>query len=197
MCANLNRRHDGPGAALANAQSMILDETQVDGRMEARVSIAFDGPRAGIAAWLASPAPMGTLDYISPEASLAAAFVVPSGANIVDQLKMISPEELAPVREGLSASLGGEFALALDGPLIPVPSWKIVAEVYDPVAAQAAIQQAVANYAAEAAQHQQEANRKPLIASQETVDGRTYYSLAVPDARSRCSNSTTLSPTAI
>jgi hypothetical protein len=185
VCANLNRtsQESAPsgaqlgarmgsrlgaqlGAGLGNAQSIILDETQVDGRMEARVSVAFDGPRAGIAAWLASPAPMGTLDYVSPEASLAAAFVVPSGVNIVDQLKVISPNELTPVREALAASLGGEFALAIDGPIMPVPSWKVVAEVYDPAAAQ----------------YQESANRKPLVATQETVDGRTYYSLAVPDA---------------
>jgi hypothetical protein len=170
------------GAGLGNAQSIILDETQVDGRMQARVLVAFDGPRTGIAGWLASPAPMGTLDYVSPEATLAAAFVVPSGANIVDQLKVISPDELAPVREALAASLGGEFALAVDGPIVPVPSWKVVAEVYDPAAAQAAIEQAVAKYAAAASQYQEPSNRKPLVATQETVDGRTYYSLAVPDA---------------
>jgi FecR protein len=188
VCANLNRTpqesaRPGPQLAggLGNAQSIILDETQVDGRMEARVSVAFDGPRAGIAGWLASPAPMGTLDYVSPESSLAAAFVVPSGVNIVDQLKVISPKELAPVREALAASLGGEFAIAVDGPIMPVPSWKVVAEVYDPAAAQAAIQQAVAKYATNAAQYQEESNRKPLTATQETVDGRTYYSLAVPD----------------
>jgi hypothetical protein len=172
----------GLGGGIGNAQSIILDETQVDGRMEARVSIAFDGPRAGIAGWLASPAPMGSLDYVSPEASLAAAFVVPSGVNIVDQLKVISPAELAPVREALAASLGGEFALAVDGPIMPVPSWKVIAEVYDPAAAQAAIQIAVAKYAAEAANYQEPSNQKPLTATQEIVDGRTYYSLAVPDA---------------
>jgi len=172
----------GLGAGLGNAQSIILDETQVDGRMEARVSVAFDGPRTGVAGWLASPAPMGTLDYVSPEASLAAAFVVPSGVNIVDQLKVISPKELAPVREALAASLGGEFAIAVDGPIMPVPSWKVVAEVYDPAAAQAAIQKAVAKYAAEAARYHEPSNQKPLTATQETVDGRTYYSLAVPDA---------------
>jgi hypothetical protein len=188
VCANLNRTpqesaRPGPQLAggLGNAQSIILDETQVDGRMEARVSVAFDGPRAGIAGWLASPAPMGTLDYVSPEASLAAAFVVPSGVNIVDQLKVISPKELAPVREALAASLGGEFAIAVDGPIMPVPSWKVVAEAYNPSAAQAAIQQAVAKYATNAAQYQEESNRKPLTATQETVDGRTYYSLSVPD----------------
>jgi hypothetical protein len=125
---------------------------------------------------------MGALDYISPESTLAAAFVVSNGADVVNQLKAISPEELAPVREALAANLGGEFALAVDGPLMPVPSWKVVAEVYDPVAAQASIQQAVAKYGADAAKYREEANRKPLISTQETVEGRIYYGVAVPDA---------------
>lgn len=171
------------GAALGNAQSLILDETQVGGRMEARVSVAFEGQRDGVAGWLASPAPMGALDYVSPESTLAAAFVVSNGADVVNQLKAISPQELAPVREAVAANLGGEFALAVDGPLVPVPSWKVVAEVYDPVAAQTAIQQAVAKYGADAAaKYREEANRKPLISTQETVDGRIYYGVAVPDA---------------
>jgi hypothetical protein len=183
VCANMI----GNAAAtksnpLPNAQSFILDETQVDGRMEARLTVAFDGARTGIAGWLASPAPMGALDYVSPEASLAAAFVAPRGANIAERLEAISPKELAPVREALAASMGGEIALAVDGALVPVPSWKLIAEVYDPSAAQAAIEQAVARYAANAAQYQEPGNRKPLAATQEIVDGRTYYGLSVPDA---------------
>ena len=61
---------------------------------------------------------------------------------------------------------------------MPVPSWKVVAEVYDPAAAQAALQKAVANYADDPAN----AGHKPLITAQETVDGRTFYTIAVPDA---------------
>jgi ferric-dicitrate binding protein FerR (iron transport regulator) len=185
VCANLTvtaKESAQLGSRLGNAQSIILDETQVAGRMEARLSVAFDGPRAGMAGWLASPAPMGALDYVSPESTLAAAFIIANSAHIADQLKAISPKELAPVREALAANLGGEIALAVDGPLIPVPSWKLVAEVYDPAALQSAIQQAVARYAGDAAQYREESNRKPLISTQETVDGRIYYGIAVPDA---------------
>jgi hypothetical protein len=146
--------------------------------MEARVSLDFNGPRTGIAALLASPAPMGSLDYVSPDASAAAAAVVPNGGAIVDQLKLISPRELSAVREALAGSLGGEFALAVDGPLIPVPSWKLIAEVYDPAAAQAALQKAVAGYTDDPAN----AGHKPLVTAQETFEGRTFYTIAVPDA---------------
>ncbi len=36
------------------------------------------------------------------------------------------------LREDLAATLGGEATFALDGPMLPVPSWKLIVEVYDP-----------------------------------------------------------------
>ncbi len=181
VCANLTQvSHpvgglNGP-AAMPNAQALIFDETQVKAGMEARISLDFKGPRTGIAAWLASPAPMGSLDYVSPEAAAAAAAVVPNGGAIVEQLKVIAPNELGAVREALADSLGGEFALAVDGPLLPVPSWKLIAEVYNPASAQAALQQAVAKYT----NSPKNPGSRPLAATQENFEGRTYYSISVP-----------------
>jgi hypothetical protein len=36
------------------------------------------------------------------------------------------------VRDDLMANLGGDFLIALDGPVLPTPSWKLVIEVNDP-----------------------------------------------------------------
>jgi hypothetical protein len=141
--------------------------------------VGFDGPRTGIAAWLAEPSPMGALDYVSPDATLVTAFVVKNPADIVDEtlaLAQRSPtaadKALAnarqqtgfDVRADLAASLGGEFAVVLDGPAFPVPSWKLVAEVYDPSRFEATVQKVAEAY--------------KLRTSQETADGRTYYMIA-------------------
>jgi hypothetical protein len=182
VCANMAQtthpaESSNPLSPMNNAQALIFDETERNGAMEARVSIDFSGPRSGIAAWLAMPAPMGSLDYISAEASAAVGAVAANGGVIADQLKIVAPKELSAVREALAGSLGGEFAIALDGPLMPVPSWKLIAEVYDPAAAQSALQQAVAKFSDDPAN----AGHKPLTATQETFEGRTFYSIAVPD----------------
>lgn len=163
---------------LANAQAFIFNETQRGDNKEARFTVDFKGTRTGIAAWLAEPAPMGSLDYVSGDASAAAAAVVPNGAAIVDQLKMLAPDELGAVRDALAQSLGGEFAIALDGPVMPVPSWKLIAEVYDASAAQAALQKAVSTYTDDP----KNPGHKPLTTAQETFEGRTYYTIAVPNA---------------
>src|SRR5207302_5318216 len=70
----------------AIARYFIAEEKQVNGQMEARASLGFDGPRTGIASWLAAPASMGTLDYVSPEASIVTAFIMKSPVAIVDEM---------------------------------------------------------------------------------------------------------------
>lgn len=181
LCADLSRVGQQP---LQGARYFIAEQKEVSHQMEARAALGFDGPRTGIAAWLASPSPMGALDYVSPDATLVTAFVVKNPAVIVDQVTGVvnkAPADLGvpgiDVRNDLAGSLGGEFALALDGPAFPVPSWKLVSEVYDPGRLQATLQKMVEAYNQEAAKH----GGKPLRTAQETVEGRTYYMLAGAD----------------
>ena len=51
--------------------------------MVASAALGFDGPRTGIAALLADPSPMGSLDYISPDALAVLGFVVKNPGAIV------------------------------------------------------------------------------------------------------------------
>jgi hypothetical protein len=78
------------------------------------------------------------------------------------------------VRKELSASLGGEFAVAVDGSVMPVPSWKLVAEVYSPQRFQATLRKLVEAHNSEAAK----AGQQPLRTAQETFEGHTYYMIA-------------------
>jgi len=198
LCADLTRIRnanssaaDG-GSAQPGARYFIAEQTEVDHRAEMRAQIVFDGPRTGIAAWLAAPSPMGALDYISPSATLVAAFAVKSPASIVDEVLSLQQRSAAAaertlsdargelgfdVRGELASSLGGEFALALDGPAFPTPSWKLVAEVYDEKRFQDTLQGVVEGLNREAAK----AGGKPLRSTRETVNGVVYYSIAAAD----------------
>ena len=135
---------------------------------------------------------MGSLDYISADATLVAAFVVKNPAAIVEQTLALQQRSQqaadktledarqrtgVDVRADLANALGGEFALALDGPLFPTPSLKLIAEVYDPQRFQATLTKIVDDYNREAVK----SGGKPLRASQQTVDGRTYYSIGAHD----------------
>jgi hypothetical protein len=122
---------------------------------------------------------MGSLDYVSPDAVTLGAFVVRDPAVAAGLIYgVVSSKEVGLATDGdlradLAHSLGGEFALSLDGPLLPVPAWKLVVEVYDPARLQSILKRLV-----DTANGQAAAQTTRMV--QETVEGRTYYSIDVP-----------------
>lgn len=176
-------------------QFLIVESDDVTGntadeakRIENRATVTFAGARRGIASWLGAPNAMGALDYISSEASFASVFVMKQPAMVVDDLlttlRAVNPDAMRNiedaqlktginVREDLAAPLGGEFAFAVDGALLPVPSWKLIVEVYDPARLQAALMRVV-----EAANEQARLANKPGIElTTSELNGQTYYTL--------------------
>src|SRR5215469_5457888 len=136
-------------------------ERRDTGKTETRASLTFAPVRKGIPAWLAEPAPMGSLDFVSPEASLAAAFVIKDPKIVVDEIfefaRTTDPNfedhltELestlgVSIRDDISEPLGGEVTLALDGPVLPTPSWKVIVEVNDRGSLQATISKLVDSF---------------------------------------------------
>jgi hypothetical protein len=168
----------------------IIDRREIDGRAETRAALTFSQTRRGIASWLAAPAPMGSLSFFSPDANLAAAFAVKSPVNILDEMLAVNPDfarELADaqakhgfdLRNDLAAPLGAEFAMGLDGPVLPSPSWKLVAEVYDPAHLQQTFERAVAQINTEL-----RAQGKPgLQITRETAGGRTFYGIEATEPK--------------
>jgi hypothetical protein len=166
----------GRNLGIPGLKEIAVEQEKVEGKTTTHATLSFDGPRQGIAALLARPAPIGALDFISPEAMYAAAFAIENPAAILDQLFKV--EQLAEIeaklgvsiRNDLAAPLGGNFAVALDGPMLPVPSWKLAVEVYDTGRLQSAIEKLV--------------QAKPgAQLSQESAGGRTYYKVTLPEAK--------------
>ncbi|MGH9660388.1 MAG: FecR domain-containing protein [Bryobacteraceae bacterium] len=155
---------------------------------ETRAVVTFNGPRQGVAAWLASPAPLGALDFVSAEANLAAGFVLLNPQVILDEIlkQAGSTSHLAEVeaklgvnlRNDIVAALGAQAVVALDGPALP-PSWKLIVEVYDPSRLQFSLQRVLDGANRELAAHSQPQVRL----AQETANGRVYYTVTVPAAR--------------
>jgi len=138
----------------SEVQHLIAERRSAGERTENRADITFSGPRRSMAAWLAEPAPLGSLDYVSPDASFAVGFAMKDLGTLVDELFDViganeenfwdelgrfESEAGIDVRRDIAAPLGGEFTFAIDGPILPKPSWKLVMEVYDPAKLQEAI----------------------------------------------------------
>jgi ferric-dicitrate binding protein FerR (iron transport regulator) len=155
---------------LLNLKHFVIEQKEVKAKTQSRAVVTFNEPRRGIASWLAAPGPMGALKFISPDANVATAFVVKEPTLLVDDLlgfmETASPDLRKRLREletqnGLdlkrdfAAPLGGEFAFAIDGPVLPTPSWKMIMEVYDQQHLQQTFESVVEKLNAWAAAHGQ------------------------------------------
>jgi len=178
-------------APLGNVQYMLVEQRDGGSATETRATMTFSGPRQGIFGWLAKPGPMAALDYVTAQASMAAGFVITSPGQVIDDmlswaaannpnfttdLSKMETELGFSIRDDLAASLGSEFVLSLDGPLLPVPSWKIVTEVYDPGKLQWVFGKMVDDANAQAAKN----GKQPLQTSQQVVGNLTYYQIVSP-----------------
>lgn len=179
-------------SGFADLKYLIAERKDVAGQTVNRAELTFNGRRHGIASWLAAPAPMGGLDFVSPNAGAVAAGVFKNASAEFDDLMSIASTvdsnfgiDLANAevktkirfKEDLANTLGGELVLALDGPVLPVPSWKAVVEVYDPVRLQQTIEQLIADVNA--------LPEKPggLTLEKQEQDGLTYYTLHFMDGQ--------------
>jgi hypothetical protein len=202
MCVNMEHitrnsvgkgRRRSPDAkiqtGLENMQNLIVERREVAGRTENQAVLTFPHWRSGIANWLAEPSPMGSLDFVSPNATFVVSMALRSPNSMLDDVfKMISQDDpnfeqgrssfrnktgidLTP---SLAKPLGGEFTFAFDGPMLPLPSWKFAIEVNQPDQLQATIEQFVA-----AANNNNDTDCQDckLTLTKEDANGRTYYAL--------------------
>src|ERR1051325_623393 len=175
-----------------NMKSFVLDQKDTDGKTHTRAVLSYDQADHGITSWLAQPAPMGSLDYISPDANLVAGFVIKNPTAVVDDLlavlNNVCPDlnkhldELEKdhglnLRNDFAAPLGGEYAFAIDGPILPTPSWKLVFQVNDPTHLQQTFERVVEEVNKQAAKE----GKQGLAWEKSDLGGRTFYTLRSKD----------------
>jgi len=171
-------------SGFGDVRYLIAQRKDVAGRAENRAVLSFAQPRRSIASWLAAPAPMRVLSYISPDATVAAAAVAKNPARMLEDVAAAAGSEfLSDLSEfeaqtgvnfatDLVEPLGGEIAFAIDGPMLPVPSWKLVLEVNNPDRFVAALGKLVA-----AANSRAGTIMEPLRLDQQPAGGRVFYTL--------------------
>ncbi len=133
-------------SGIADVQYLIAEHREANGMPENHLNLQFTGARQRVASWLAAPAPIGSLNFVTPNAAIAVAGLSKDPKEIADDILAMAGEDKADqaeklneveqklqvnFRDDLAACLGGDFLLALDGPVLPTPSWKVVIEVND------------------------------------------------------------------
>ncbi|HEV8494533.1 MAG TPA: hypothetical protein VGR76_19805, partial [Candidatus Angelobacter sp.] len=93
--------------------------------------LAFNGPRRGVASWIAAPGPLGSMDFLSPKAYSATVVRLKSFTQILDDIaEMAGPGALAMlpqleeqfnvnVKQDILSKLSGEIAVEIQN--LPMP----------------------------------------------------------------------------
>jgi len=163
---------------------LVVERRDIAGRSNTSAAVSFTAPRSGIASWLAEPAPMPSLDYISPDAHFAFSAVTKDASQMASeffaamggaatQVSAIEKELGINVLNDLIGPLGGEITMAVDGALLPVPTYVFSTEVYN-----ASLLTSTLRRVADAFNLKTAGTKMGSVTfSQESASGRTWYSL--------------------
>jgi hypothetical protein len=173
-------------SGLASVQYLIAEHREHNGQTQNNLNVQFSGTRQRVASWLGSPAPIGSLDFATPNASLTLATLTKDPAAIADDLMAMAAQHgntngwdqidqklQISVRDDLAANLGGDFLVALDGPVLPSPAWKLVVEVNNA----AGLENALERMAAAISNQPQDAKAHQVQIVPSTDGGRQYYTI--------------------
>src|SRR5579863_8838039 len=123
-------------SGFSDMKFLVWDHTRLNGQSFSEAELSFTGPRRAAAAWLAKPAPLDSLDFVSPKAIVAGTVVLANPTRIFDDYKEIMGAASAAIfanlaqaeqvmklslRDDLLACLGGEITLELDSVTPPKP----------------------------------------------------------------------------
>ena len=192
---NVQRSGDGETLAeINNLRFLTVEHREVGGKTDNRAELRFASERQGIASWLAAPASMGSLEFVSPKASVVTSAVIKNPRSIMEglfdmigsgdpglrlnfglQVSEFEAKTGVNVLDDIAAPLGGEVTMAFDGPILPTPRWKLIFEVYNPGTLQSTIAKLVDSFNREGST---EGHSLQLTSSQ--VGSQTYYALSSP-----------------
>ena len=177
-------------SGMGDVRYLTMEHRELGGKTESRADLMFAAERQGVASWLAAPASMGSLEFVSPEASMVTSAVIKNPRTIMEEFfKMIGSGDAnftqrlnefqsktgVNVLNDITAPLGGEVTMAFDGPMLPTPRWKLIFEVYDPASLQSTIAKLVDSFNREPS-----AGKHALQLTQRLVGSRTYYVIRSP-----------------
>jgi hypothetical protein len=129
-------------SGIEELQYLIAEHREANNVPQNHLNLQFSGTRQRVASWLGTPAPIGSLDFVTQNAAIAVAGLTKDPKAIADDIIAMTAKGAGnsgfdeadsklniSIRDDLMANLGGDFLMSLDGPVLPTPSWKAVIEV--------------------------------------------------------------------
>ncbi len=176
-------------AAMTGLKYVFFEQRAPNGAEENEVTLVFNGPRAGMAAWLADSGSGGAAEYLSTDALVAgymstrepwqmfkdfAALMSREGKSFEAELGKAEEKLGAGFMDGLTRALGTEAAFALNGFSVNGPTWTMATLANDPSALDGAIRKLVDTFNAELGTEHQDLR---IVLTQESAGGRTWTTM--------------------
>jgi hypothetical protein len=176
-------------AGMLGMKYAFLEQRAPAGAEENEVTLAFEGPRTGMGAWLADAGSGGAAEYLPSDALLAGYVSTREPLQLFDeltaQITKLEPgfkRELATIDDklgagfiqNLTAALGTESALALTGLSVSGPAWVMVTVANNPPVIDSSLHKLVDTFNAELGPDEQS---QRIVFGQESAGGRTWGSM--------------------
>jgi len=112
----------------ADVNYLVTENKITGGRSANKMELTFNGPRRGVASWVAAAAPMSGLDFVSGKAAIAGDLMLKDPAQIFDDLRDIMGKDafaMLPqmeaqfnvnLKQDVLSKLGGEIAFEMQAP---------------------------------------------------------------------------------
>ena len=176
-------------AGILGMKYLFLEQRAPAGAEENELTLAFEGPRRGMASWLADSGSGGAAEYLPSDALLAgyastrepwqlfedfAAVMTRENESFGSQLALANEKLGADYIESLTRAMGTEVAFALNGFSVSGPAWVMAAVAYDPSVIDNSIQRLVEAFDAELPPEELD---KRIVFGQENAGGRVWNTL--------------------
>jgi hypothetical protein len=176
-------------AGMLGMKYLFVEQRAPRGVEENELTLAFEGPRKGMASWLADTGSGGAADYL-PADALVAGYVstrepwqlfeefttLMRGPDpALDSHLALANEKLGPAFiENLTKAMGTEGAFAFNGFSVNGPTWVMAALANDPAVIDGSLRRLVDTFNAELAPEDQ---NKRIVLGQENAGGRVWSTI--------------------
>jgi hypothetical protein len=176
-------------AGIVGMKYLFIEQRAPAGAEENELTLAFSGPRKGMASWLADTGAGGAAEYLPADSLIAgyvstrepwqlfeefAAMMTKENASFGSQLAQANEKLGTGFIENLTRAMGTEGALALSGFSASGPTWVMAAVANDPSVIDSSLQKLVDAINAELAPGDQD---KRIVFGRETAAGRVWCTL--------------------
>jgi hypothetical protein len=173
-------------AAMIGMKYIFVEQRAPAGAEENELTLVFDGVRTGMASWLADSGSGGAAEYLPADSLLAGyvsmqepsqlfqeftALLTRTDESFVSSLAEVEQKLGAGFVANLTAAMGTEAAVALNGFSVTGPRWSMAALTYNPAVIDSSVQTLIDAFNAELGPDEQD---QRLVFAQESAGGRMW-----------------------